>query len=253
MRSGKIWAIWMSLALAALSLGSQAKAQSGGDFPEKAPARLPLKQLPPDVREAVRQVLLHPVLFIHGPAETFAGDPNLYQWLLDHPDRAVLAWRRLGSPCTEITNKGQGYFASSDDRGDEVHWRSVLENGVLRVWYAEGHVRPAPLLPLVPIRAAVVLRHGNRPDGDDRTLIYHQADIYAQIDSKTAQLVAKMLGASIPRLGEDGIKQIEMFFSGLVWYFDQHPERTKKLLALEGHRDFEECDAPEQKLPAWDK
>src|SRR5437667_5513542 len=106
MKSDRVWAIWMSLAAIVLCGDSSVVAQSSHGFPDKAPTRLPLKLLPIDARENVRQVLQHPILYAHGPAETFAGDPNLYRWLLDHPDRAVLAWRRLGSPCTEITNKG---------------------------------------------------------------------------------------------------------------------------------------------------
>src|SRR5262249_695481 len=66
MRSGTIWAIWMGLALAG-SIGPHARAQSGQEFPDKGPARLPLRELPADVREAVRQVLLHPILYLHGP------------------------------------------------------------------------------------------------------------------------------------------------------------------------------------------
>jgi hypothetical protein len=144
---------------------------------------LPLKQIPAEVRETVRQIVERPTLYGHGPSEIFAGDPTLYRWLLDHPDRAVLAWRRLGAPCTLITNQGGGFFGSNDGRGDDVRWRTVLENGILRVWFAEGRIRPAPLLPSVPVRVVVLLRHGQRPDGRERTLIYHQADIYAQIST----------------------------------------------------------------------
>jgi hypothetical protein len=221
-----------------------ALAQSDTKFPEQTPTRLSLKQLPAEVRGVVRQILEHPTLFAHGPSEIFAGDPNLYQWLLNHPTRAVLAWRRLGSPATDISSLGNGLYVGNDGHGDEIRWRTVLENGVLRVWFAEGRIRPAPLVPSVPVRAVILLRHGQRPDRPGRTLIYHQADIYAQVDSKTATLVIKMLGSSLPRLAEEGLKQIELFYSALVWYCDQHPERTEKLLAPDRNSNSQESDDP---------
>jgi len=251
MKSHGNWVLWTSLVTLALCTSSALGRGPRTDAsPEQGPTRLPLRQIPADVRESVRQILQHPTLFGHGPSESFGGDPELYRWLLDHPDRAMIAWRRLGAPCTEITNVGAGYFASNDGRGDEVRWRSVFENGTLRVWFAEGRVRPAPLLPSVPVRAVILMRHGKRPDGPDRTVLYHQADIYVQVDSKTAALVVKMLGPSLPRLAEEGLRQIEMFYSALVWYCDQHPERTQKLLTVGSKAGAEESEPPPATSPS---
>jgi hypothetical protein len=185
----------------------------------------------PALRDQVRQVIEHPVLSSHGPAEAFTGDPALYQWLLDHPDRAVRAWRRLGAVCTEITDKGNGWFGCTDGHGTEIRWATAYNSPALRIWYAEGKVRPSLFLPTVPVRVVLVLRHGQHPDGAGRKVIYHQADVFFQTDSKTAALIAKMFDSSAPRLAEQGLRQIELFFSALVWYFEQHPERAEKLLA----------------------
>jgi hypothetical protein len=100
----------------------------------------------------------------------------------------------------------------------------------VRVWYAEGEFRPDALLPTVPIRAVVVLRHVKGHDAVGRTLIKHQADLYLHTNSKVATLVARLLGPSVPRLAEQGLGQLEMFFSALVWYLDQHPDRAEAIL-----------------------
>ncbi len=198
---------------------------------QQAAARIPLDQVPENVRARVNKVVERPTLFGHGPAEAFAGRPELYLWLLDHPDRAVTAWRRLGATCTEITERGPGRFVWKDVDGSEIHWQTAYATNVLRVWYAEGKVRPGPLLPLVPVKAVLLLRHGDRPDGPGRTLIFHQADVFLQTDSKTASLLTQAMGPSAPRLAEQGLGQVEMFFSGLVWYLDKHPERIHPVLS----------------------
>src|SRR5262249_44348677 len=105
------WVLWLGLAIAGVGAGeSNARTQLEKIYPEQSPARLPLKQIPAEVRDTVRQVLEKPTLSSQGPAETFGGDPALYLWLLDHPDRALLAWRRLGAPCTQHTNLGGGHL-----------------------------------------------------------------------------------------------------------------------------------------------
>jgi hypothetical protein len=230
-----IWIIWLGLATTLVCTNmSPAHAQD-----TRARDPIPFAQLSPAMREKVRHVVDHTVLFGRGPTEAFTGDPALYRWLLDHPDRAVCAWRRLGAVCTEITGLGGGWFACTDGHGSEVRWQTAYDSPSLRIWYAEGRVRPTLLLPAAPVQIVLVLRHGNRPDGSGRTLICHQADVYFHTDNKTAALIAKMLDSSAPQLAEQGLRQIEIFFSALVWYFGQHPERTEQLLARSGNANSE--------------
>ena len=55
-------------------------------------------------------------------------------------------------------------------------------------------------------------------------MIRHQAELVVHSDNKTAALAARLLGPSAPRIAEQYVAQIQMFFSALSWYFYQHPE-----------------------------
>jgi hypothetical protein len=176
-------------------------------------------------------VIADPTLFGQGPSEAFAGQPAVYFWLLDHPDRGMRAWRRLGAQCSEIRDQGDNRFSWTDGQGSEVHWVTVYETRTSRIWYAEGHVRPAGLLPAIHIQAVLDLKHGTRVDSLKRTVISHQAEIFLKIDSKAAVLVTRLLGSSAPRLAEQFLGQVEIFFSGITWYLEQHPERSDRLFA----------------------
>src|SRR4051812_5042706 len=72
---------------------------------------LPLDQVADGVRERVRLVVDRPTLYTRGPAEEFPCRPAIYFWLLEHPDRAILAWRRLGARCLDVTDQGNGRFS----------------------------------------------------------------------------------------------------------------------------------------------
>lgn len=202
--------------------------------------------LPAAYQLRVRQVVELPNLTYHGTAEEFVGKSSLYYWLLDHPDRASHAWRRLGTPCMEIADRGNGRFGWSDDHGSDIWWETLFACADYRVWYAEGKVRPALLLPPVPLRAVVVFHHSQQLDERGKTHIRHQADVFAQTDSKTAGLVLRLMGPSIPHLSEQCISQMGLFFSGLVRYFDRYPERADDLLFGEDQYDWLKIDTKNQ-------
>jgi hypothetical protein len=206
--------------------------------PEPAPqrlaaARVPCEAFPAPLRDAIRQVLEQPTLFTQGPPELFTCCPALYYWLLDHPDRASRGWRRLGAKCLEISGRGEGRFGCADGRGTDVCWETVCDSPQMRVWYAQGVARPGLLLPPVTVRAVVVLRYAERRDAAGRLQMHHQADLFLKTDSQAVALVARLVGSSAPQLAEQAVAQLQMFFSALAWYLDQHPERIEALLCGE--------------------
>jgi len=191
---------------------------------------VPLDKINEPYREAVRQVLEKSMLTGKGPAETFNGRPEHYAWFLDHPDRAVIAWRRLGAKCVSISARGNGKFSWEDEYGSEVIWETVYKAQGIHIWFAEGKVRPGPLLPLFPVKIVLVLRHHDSRAPDGAPVMVHQTDLFIQTDSKTAALMTRMLGPTANRVTEQGLSQLQLFFSGLSWYLDRHPDRTEALL-----------------------
>jgi hypothetical protein len=199
-----------------------------GPAPFLAPP-VPLEELPPGVRERVRGVLERPTLSTRGPVEAFACRPSLYYWLLDHPDLACHLWRGLGAKCTDIASQGEGRFSWQDPQGGEVHWQTVLRGPRQRVWYAEGRVKPGVMLPSVPVQAVVVLNHQEGSDGGGRTAVRHQMDLVLHTDSRAVKMATRLFGASAPRMAEEYVGQMEMFFGALAWYLTQHPDKAAAL------------------------
>jgi hypothetical protein len=190
-----------------------------------------LQDLPEEFRPRVHAVLRKPVLRVHGPAEAFRCNPDTYHWLLDHPDRAVRAWLKLGAKCMMIDDRGNGRFGCKDRDGSDVHWDTVVNEQNRRVWYAEGMVKPSLLLPQVPVRAVFVLQMEEGQDKSGRRLLRHQGELILQIDSKAASLATRLMGASAPHMAEQYVGQIQTFFAALSWYLNEHPERTRMLFA----------------------
>jgi hypothetical protein len=192
---------------------------------------VPIKEMPVQLRARVEHVIQDPTLFSLGPSEAFVGQPQLYQWLLEHPDRAMEAWRRLGAKCTVIKDLGGGRFRWTDGHGSQIEWTTAHRDAGRQIWYAEGTVRPGLLLPSVSLQVVLVLHHGERKTSSDGMMIYHQADVFLKTDNQAAAMITRALGPSAPHMAEQFLAQLEAFFSSLVWYLDQHPDRAPRLLA----------------------
>ncbi len=202
------------------------------ELPPAAPADLGgmLRWLPAEVRRTVEPIVKQPTLSVRSERETFPCTPDLYRWLLDHPDRVALAWKRLEIPCLTIERLSPTQFRWHDDAGTAISWRMVFENGYGRIWVASGRVKQG-MLPSVPVSAVAVLRHRVDPSIDSQPMIHQQLDLYLQTDSRAAALATRLLGATAPRLARRGANQLLYFFSGVGRYLDAHPDETMALLA----------------------
>jgi hypothetical protein len=101
----------------------------------------------------------------------------------------------------------------------------------MRVWLAEGVVKPGPLLPAVSLQAVAVIRCNPARDSSGRPIIHHQGEVYMHTDSKAVAVATELLGQSAQELAAQAVSQMELFFSAIIWYLDRHPERTELLLA----------------------
>jgi hypothetical protein len=181
-------------------------------------------------QEEVARIARQPTLSARGPSEAFECRPEQYLYFLDHPDQAVRAWRRLGAKCVSITDEGNGRFGWADELGSQVSWETVYRGKDMRIWYAQGKVRPGPVLPMVPVEVVVILHHHELASAAEKRMIEHHADVFVYTDSKTAQMFARFMGTSTTRLAEQGLGQMQLFFSALCWYLDRHPDRARGLL-----------------------
>jgi hypothetical protein len=184
-------------------------------------------------REVVAGIIKAPTISAKANDDEFVAHPNVYDWLIEHPDRTTQAWKRLKVPCVDITDLGKGQFFWSDETGSELTWQTVgkFDHGV--IWYATGKVKPGVLLPTVPVKAVAVLhspRGSQDPDTGNATF-KPTVQVYLLADSRVAAGLVKMMGPSAPKMAEEGAEQFLFFFSGIARYIYRKPDQLEILLA----------------------
>jgi len=201
-----------------------------GSMTSAGPARISVSEVvEPAFRDAVARVIGKPTLSARGTCDEVLCTPAVYDWLVEHPDRVALAWRRMKVPCVEIADLGNGRFAWAED-GSELVWQTVgrFPDGV--VWYATGKVKPAPVGPTVPVRAVVVMSYPKQPAGGGLAAVRPVAQAYLHTDSRAANMVLRVLGPTAPKLAQEGAEQLLFFFNGVARYVQAHPEKAEMLL-----------------------
>jgi hypothetical protein len=192
--------------------------------------------MPAPTRDALTKVMKDPTITAVSPPEEFVAQPDMYQWLLDHPDRTAGAWRKMGVAAVEIKPLKDGRFCWKDENGSELVWQNVAQGPTGRVWYAEGKVNPGPLFPTVSVTAVAVLTYADTPRSTGDAVIKHQIEVFLHTDSKTANLMTKILGDGAPRMAAQGSEQLLMFFSGVAKYAHDKPEKARSLLTSDSGR-----------------
>lgn len=233
-RARSLWlgvVVWAAWAGAAAGQSPRTPTPAYGSKSARLAMPVDLESVPAATREALAKVMQSPTITAVGPADEFGAAGETYLWLLDHPDRVSLAWQRLNVGAIDIRPIDGGRFRWQDDQGSVLTWLTVAKSGHGRVWYAEGKVKPAPLLPLIPVKAVAVLRHGVKKDEDGDPVIRHQVEVFLQTDSKAANLVMRLVGPAAPRMAQEGAEQLLMFFSGIARYVERHPAKAQTLLA----------------------
>lgn len=227
----RFWACWSCVVCC---LGAACADAANDPPPVKTPdMNVPWEVLDQRTTAIAKQIMDRPTAQARGPAETFPCTPEQYYWLLDNPDRAVTAWRRLGAKCVSIQRRGPTTFGYADDAGSDVTWEMVHKANGIRIWLAEGKVKPGPLLPIVPVKALIILRATESKTPDGITMIQHHTEAAIHTDSKAAAAATKLMGQSAPRLAEQGLGQLQLFFSALAFYADRHPEKVEMLFKVE--------------------
>lgn len=191
---------------------------------------IPWEKLPQEYRDSISSVVQRPAITCYGPVETFLAKPNYYSWLLDHPDATTVLWQKLGAKCLPIQSTGDNSFRWRDPDHGQISWTLVHKDSDMRIWLASGRVRPAKLMPTSNVEAVLVARYQTGKTSENRPAVRHQYQLFLRTDSRATAMAARFLGASVPKLAEQYMAQLQLFFHGMAWLDEEQPRRSQRLV-----------------------
>jgi hypothetical protein len=152
-----------------------------------------MSQLTDDAQQRIRGIVSRSSIYRQMPLTLIESDPDLYVFLVRHPEIVVNMWDLLGVTKVSIQRQGEFTFDAMDGAGTTCQIELVYGDRETHVLYAEGHYEGPLLRRLIRGRCILVLR-SSYSETEDRTVqVTSRLDMFVRFDNVGAELIARSL------------------------------------------------------------
>ncbi len=198
-RYGSLWPLGlaltsiMAIGAARAMAGSPTLATSSRAAREEAVRSIPFDKLSPDIQAKVAATVTDTSLYRRLPVQAIDCDPDLYLFLVRHPEVIVNIWEVMKISNVALTRTGPDTFRATDNAGTLCEVKYCYGSFDTHLIYAEGTYN-GPLLSR-PVRAKCVLllKSGYMQETNGRHFVTSRMDTFIQIDHVGLELLAKTL------------------------------------------------------------
>ncbi len=131
---------------------------------QDAAASIPMDRLAPEDRAKVNSVLSNASVFRRMPVRAVDCDPDMYLFLLRHPDVVVNTWEVLKLSKLQLIQTGENRFQLTELPGTVANLRLVYQSRDTHVVYGEGNYEGPLLARSIKGRGVLVLKTGYARD-----------------------------------------------------------------------------------------
>jgi hypothetical protein len=176
---------------------------------------IPLDKLSDENRAKVDSVLSNISVFRRLPVRVIDCDPDLYLFLVRHPDVVVNIWEVFKISRLRLQETGDSQFDLIESAGATAKVEFVYKSHDLHVVYGEG-VYQGPLLPRpVKGRGVLVLKAGYVRETNDRYYVTSRLDSFLTIEPAAAELATKTVSPLLGKTVDNNFTQTLAFVGSL--------------------------------------
>jgi len=196
-----------------LLLSSALAARPGPALPDEIPA---------SERSQLIEVTENASLATHAAGEPFVARPEVFVYLLDHPEFATHVTRALKLARYRIWRGPEGGLWLDDGWGVVGQFSVVYAASGTRVVYAHGQYQSG-LLPSIRGQAVVVIEYGLSPAAERRSLISPAVTGFVRLDSKVVALAGMLAGSVATAKAEKEAKRFVKLFARASRAIEENP------------------------------
>ena len=196
---------------------------------EEAARSIPYDKLPADARAKIKAVVQNPSLFRRVPVQVIDCDPDLYLFLVRHPEVVVNIWQVMGISKVTLERTGPDTYKGNDAAGTSGTVRLCYSNHDTQVLYAEGAYE-GPMFPQpVQAQCVMVLRAGYVQETNGRYYITNRLDTFIHIDHVGLDLVAKTFSPLVTKTVDINFRETAAFVSVVSRTAAVNPQGIRRL------------------------
>lgn len=174
---------------------------------------LPFQQLTPEASERIRTVVEDVSYFRRMPAQTVESDPDMFRFLVRHPEVIVNIWDLMGITKVTLSRIGQYQLQGNDGAGTGCKLDLVYGSDSLHIYHCDG-LYDGNLWPR-ELRGQCVVALHNRPVKlpDGRPGMVAWMDAFMRLENAGADLVVKTLGPLVAKTADQNFIECSSFLS----------------------------------------
>ena len=185
-------------------------------------------------RRDVQSVVHNASIYRRLPTRVIECDPDLFTFLLRHPDVVVDVWHLMGISRVSLERTSAEAFRGTDGAGTTGRVRYVLADwGAdarnLAVVYADGAYEGKPFITPLRAQTVLLLQSTATRDAKGRHQVTVRIDSFVHIDQIGVELVAKTVQPWISRMADQNFVETVEFISTFSRTAERNPQGMERL------------------------
>jgi len=175
--------------------------------------KIPWNELSPAAQAKIKRVTSSAPLFRRLPQQTVYADPEIYHFLLRHPDVVIGFWEQWGATQLSLREVKENHFVLKETTGTVATVEVLYRTNDLCIVYAKGEYR-GPLI-AKPYQGEVILVLQTQfvRDNTNEPMIVCDLDSFVQINNVGADVLAKLFYTSIAKVADSNLEVTVSFIS----------------------------------------
>lgn len=173
--------------------------------------RIPWEDLSTESRRKIQSVARQHSLFRRMPTQAVYCDPEVYQYLLEHPDLVVGFWERLGATEISVKEIKEDNYLMRETTGTVATVEVLHRTKNHCIVYAKGQYRAPFLARGIDGETVLFLRNRFGRDKDNEPFVVCALDAFIKIDNAGADFLAKLFATSLGKIADSNFEQTAAF------------------------------------------
>lgn len=190
-------------------------ADSGRAARRSAMAGIPLDELDPGARAKVESIVSRGNIFRRLPTRTVPCDPEMYLFLVEHPDVVVNIWQVLGISRMTMQQIDQDRFRVTDGGGTVGTLEFLYHSHDTHLIYSEGSYKGPLFNRPVRGRSLLVLNSAYVREPDGRYYVTSRMDVFTRVEHLGVELLGKTFQPLVGRVADVNFTQTVGFLGSL--------------------------------------
>lgn len=221
----------LSLSVSPLRAADPTKADTSSRARRDSIASIPFNKLDQDALKKVKSVLAQTTFFRRMPVEVVDCDPNLYLFLIRHPEVIVEMWRYMGVTNMEVQRLNAENFHAEDGAGSIGDVEFLYGDKNQHILYVTGSYDGSMMPRAIRAKCVLVLTSDYNKGPDGRYLVTNRLDLFVDVENPGLDLLARTFHKMFGKTTDHNFTETAGFVSQVSHTTEVNPPGMLRLAA----------------------